>query len=147
MATDPICGMFVDERTAGLTLVRSNRTYYFCSGQCLLEFSQPERELSHLRRKLAVAWPLSIAVLLLTYAYHPPVAPWIALLLASVVEFYPGLQFFRGAWDALRARVWNMDVLIAVGTGAAYTYSFLALVLPSRLPADYYFDEIGRAHV
>ncbi|MCI4365310.1 MAG: heavy metal translocating P-type ATPase [Thermoplasmata archaeon] len=140
MATDPICGMYVDERTATLRLLRGNRTYYFCSHECLQQFAQPAQELARLRRKLVVAWPLSVVVLVLAYVYHPPAGPWIALVLASVVEFYPGWQFFVGARDALRSRSWNMDVLIAVGTGVAYGYSLLALLLPTRLPAAYYFD-------
>lgn len=140
MATDPICGMFVEEGPDALQLVRENRTYYFCSSGCVQQFAEPDRELRRLRSKLAVAWPLSAVILVLTYAYHPADAPWIALALASVVEFYPGLQFFAGTRDALRARMWNMDVLIAVGTSAAYGYSVIALVFPGRLPTAYYFD-------
>jgi Cu+-exporting ATPase len=139
-ATDPICGMAVDPLTADLTLVRENRTYYFCSSRCLREFAEPEREIARLRVRLAVAWPLSIAVVLLTYAFHPPLAPWIAFALASIVQFYPGAQFYRSTYDAARAREWNMDVLIAVGTTVAYVYSVAVLLLPSRLPPAYYFD-------
>jgi Cu+-exporting ATPase len=140
MATDPVCGMFVEERSADLKLVRENRTYYFCSTHCLQEFSQPEQELRHLRRKLAVAWPLSVAILALTYVVRLPSGPWIALGLATVVQFYPGWQFFRSTVDALRNRGWNMDVLIAVGTTVAYGYSAAVLLLPGRLPGALYFD-------
>ena len=132
--------MFVEERTAELKLVRENRTYYFCSTRCLHEFSQPERELASLRRKLLVGWPLSLLIIGLTYAYHFPNWPWVALVLASVVQFYPGLQFFRSTVDAIRSRNWNMDVLIAVGTTVAYLYSAAALLLPQRLPQAFYFD-------
>lgn len=140
MATDPICGMYVDEGPADLKLVRDNRTYYFCSTRCFHEFAQPERELAALRRKLAIAWPLSIAIVLLTYAFHFDDWPWVVLALASIVQFYPGLQFYTSTRDSLRARSWNMDVLIAVGTTAAYVYSAAALLLPTRLPPSYYFD-------
>ena len=140
MATDPVCGMFVEERTAELKLVRENRTYYFCSTRCLHEFSQPERELARLRQKLAVGWPLSILIIVLTYTLHFPGWPWAAFVLASVVQFYPGLQFFRSTLDAIRARNWNMDVLIAVGTTVAYLYSAAALLLPGSLPQAFYFD-------
>ncbi len=140
MATDPVCGMFVDELTAELKLVRDNRSYFFCSTHCLAEFAQPERALRNLRRKLVVAWPLSVAVLLLTYAIRFADGVWLALALASVVEFYAGFQFFVSTRDALRSRNWNMDVLIAVGTTAAFGYSVLVLLLPGRLPAETYFD-------
>ncbi|MGA8603440.1 MAG: heavy metal translocating P-type ATPase, partial [Thermoplasmata archaeon] len=140
MATDPVCGMFVDELTAELKLVRDNRSYFFCSTHCLAEFAQPERALRNLRRKLVVAWPLSVAVLLLTYAIRFADGVWLALALASVVEFYAGFQFFVSTRTALRSRNWNMDVLIAVGTTAAFGYSVLVLLLPGRLPAETYFD-------
>ena len=140
MATDPVCGMFVDEHTAELTLARENRTYFFCSTSCLQEFSAPERQLTRLKRRLAVGWPISIVVIILSYIYQFPGWPWAAFALAAVVQFYPGLQFFRGTYDAIRNRVWNMDVLIAVGTTIAFAYSAAAVLLPTRLPPDYYFD-------
>jgi Cu+-exporting ATPase len=140
MAIDPICGMVVDERTAELRLVRENRTYFFCSTRCLQEFSQPDRELARLRVKLAIAWPLSVAILALSYVVHFPDWPWVAFLLASVVQFYPGWQFYRSTLDAVRNRNWNMDVLIALGTSIAFGYTTAVLVLPGRLPPNYYFD-------
>ena len=140
MPTDPICGMFVDEHTAELTLARENRTYYFCSTSCLQEFSAPERQLARLRQRLAVAWPLSLVILVLSYGFHFPGWPWAVFGLATVVQFYPGLQFFRGTYDAARNRMWNMDILIAVGTTVAYTYSAAAVLVPSYLPVHYYFD-------
>ncbi len=140
MATDPVCGMFVEERTAELTLVRDNRTYYFCASGCLEEFSAPARQLARLRRRLAVAWPLSAAVIALTYLGPFHDWPYAAFALAAVVQFYPGLQFYRGTVDAIRSRVWNMDVLIAVGTTVAFLYSAAVVFFPSRLPPAYYFD-------
>jgi len=140
MATDPVCGMSVDERTAELKLVRDNRSYFFCSTHCLAEFAQPERALRGLRRKLVVAWPFSIAILLLTYAIRLPEGAWLSLALASVVQFYPGFQFYVSTRDALTSRNWNMDILIAVGTTAAFGYSVLVLLLPNRLPSALYFD-------
>ena len=38
MATDPVCGMSVDERTASATATYEGRTYYFCSGICQVKF-------------------------------------------------------------------------------------------------------------
>ncbi|MDD5287234.1 MAG: heavy metal translocating P-type ATPase [Desulfuromonadaceae bacterium] len=48
------------------------------------------------------------------------------LLLATAVQFSAGLLFYRGAWSALKNRTANMDVLVALGTSAAYFYSLLA---------------------
>jgi P-type Cu+ transporter len=140
MATDPVCGMWVEERASSLHLVRDGRTFYFCSDSCLHQFADPEREARRLAIRLAVAWPLAVAVVALTL--NSPSRPGLAIvaLLAAVVQFYPGSTFYRGTFDALRDRSWNMDVLIAVGTTAAFAYSVLALLRPGALPARSYFD-------
>ena len=48
------------------------------------------------------------------------------LLLATALQFSAGLTFYRGAWSAIKNRTANMDVLVALGTSAAYFYSLLA---------------------
>ncbi len=55
---------------------------------------------------------------------------WLMLLLATPVQFYVGWQYYIGAYKALRNGSANMDVLIAMGSSAAYFYS-LAIVLVS----------------
>lgn len=49
--------------------------------------------------------------------------PWVQLALATPVQFYIGRQFYVGAYKALRNKSANMDVLVALGTSAAYFYS------------------------
>ncbi|MDY7221053.1 heavy metal translocating P-type ATPase [Halalkalibacterium halodurans] len=49
--------------------------------------------------------------------------PWVQLLLATPVQFYIGAPFYVGAYKALRHKSANMDVLVALGTSAAYFYS------------------------
>ncbi|HZH59209.1 MAG TPA: heavy metal translocating P-type ATPase [Metabacillus sp.] len=49
--------------------------------------------------------------------------PWVQLALATPVQFIVGKQFYVGAYKALRNRSANMDVLVALGTSAAYFYS------------------------
>jgi Cu+-exporting ATPase len=51
--------------------------------------------------------------------------PWVQLALATPVQFYIGKQFYVGAYKALRNKSANMDVLVALGTSAAYFYSVL----------------------
>jgi P-type Cu+ transporter len=132
--------MYVDESTATLSLVRDNRTYYFCNSACRDDFSAPEAGLARLRHRLLVAWPLAIFVVALTYVWHPRDWAWVSLAAATVVQLYAGGAFYRGAWEAIRARAGNMDLLIATGTSAAYAYSVAALLLPGQLPPAYYFD-------
>ncbi|MFB5678275.1 heavy metal translocating P-type ATPase [Paenibacillus terreus] len=56
--------------------------------------------------------------------------PWFQLILATPVQFIIGWQFYVGAFKALRSGSANMDVLVALGTSAAYFYS-LYLTLES----------------
>lgn len=51
-------------------------------------------------------------------------------LLATSVQFYPGLKFYKGTLKAFKNRTANMDTLIAVGTSAAYSYSVIVTFLP-----------------
>jgi P-type Cu+ transporter len=132
--------MYVEEGSADLTFFRDNRTYYFCSSVCRESFAAPAARLAQLRRELAVAWPLSLLVLALTYGPRIPDAAYGALVAAAVVQGYAGRTFYRGAWDAVRDRRGNMDILIAVGTTAAFGYSAVALLVPGTLPPAYYFD-------
>jgi P-type Cu+ transporter len=140
MATDPVCGMYVDPRTATLTLARENRTYYFCAESCRDSFARPEAHRARLARQMAVAWPLAAVAALLTYTMSFPEWPLAALLAAGAVQVVGGAPFYRGAWDAVRSRVGNMDLLVAVATTAAFGYSAAVVVLPGRLPPALYFD-------
>jgi P-type Cu+ transporter len=140
MATDPICGMAVDPRDTDLSLVRDGRTYYFCSSSCLQQFAAPGRELRRTYRQLLVGWPLALLTVLLVYVWHPEGYPFLEAGLATGVQAYLGAPFYRGAYDALRTRIGNMDLLVAVATTAAWGYSLGVLLLPGRLPAALYFD-------
>jgi P-type Cu+ transporter len=140
VATDPVCGMWVEEGPNALRLMREGRTYFFCCASCLDQFAEPVAAQRRLGRRLAVVWPCAVLVAFLTYAVGTGVALYVAAGLATVVQVYGGWPFFRGTRDAITDRSWNMDVLIAVGSSAAFGYSVAALALPGRLPPHYYFD-------
>jgi Cu+-exporting ATPase len=53
---------------------------------------------------------------------------WVQLLLATPVQFVFGARFYRAGWKALLARTGNMDLLVALGTSAAYGLSVYMLV-------------------
>ncbi len=53
---------------------------------------------------------------------------WVLLTLATPVQFYTGWDYYVGAWKALRNRAANMDVLVAMGSSAAYLYSVTVTV-------------------
>ncbi|GAM10141.1 copper-exporting P-type ATPase A [Geobacter sp. OR-1] len=79
---------------------------------------------------------LSLALslpIMLTMAMHSNVAVgWINLVLATLVQFSAGLTFYRGSWYALKSKSANMDVLVALGTSAAYFYSLFAFLSGSH---------------
>ncbi len=55
--------------------------------------------------------------------------PWVQLALATPVQFLVGGQFYVGAYKALRNKSANMDVLVSLGTSAAYFYSIYLSIL------------------
>jgi Cu+-exporting ATPase len=66
------------------------------------------------------------------------------LLLSTPVQFGVGWDFYRGAYRALRMGTANMDVLVALGTSAAYFYSLavtVALLLGSTALGRYTYFE------
>jgi P-type Cu+ transporter len=140
VATDPVCGMAVDERTSELLLVRENRTYYFCSPSCLETFSAPHEEQERVLHRLLLAWPLALLIVVLGYLFHGLAGEAPSLVFASAVQFYAGWPFYEGAWAAVKGRQGNMDLLIASGTSAAFFYSLAVVLAPGRLPSATFFD-------
>ena len=61
---------------------------------------------------------------------HADWVGWLFLTLASPVQFYTGRGFYTGSFRSIRAGSANMDVLVALGSSAAYFYSVAVLVLP-----------------
>jgi Cu+-exporting ATPase len=88
-------------------------------------------------RRLAVAVALSAPLLAPMLGLMLP--GWLQLALATPVQFLIGARFYAGAWKALRARMGSMDLLVALGTSAAYFYS-LYLLLERTAAAHLYFD-------
>jgi len=62
-------------------------------------------------------------MLLMPFGVHAALPGWAQLVLAGVVQAAFGARFYRGAWHALRAGAGNMDVLVALGTTAAFGLS------------------------
>ncbi|MCL5100874.1 MAG: heavy metal translocating P-type ATPase [Candidatus Marsarchaeota archaeon] len=141
MATDPICGMSVDEKSSSLFIEQQGRKYYFCSTTCKIQFEKPEKELKALKHALLVAVPLTIIVFVLTYASKDTLVPYVLFIIATVVQFYSGERFYAGIVDAIKNRSSNMDTLIAIGTTAAWAYSTTVVFMPSAFPTNsLYFD-------
>src|SRR5712664_431657 len=137
MATDPVCGMYVDEGTH-LTAVVRGRRYYFCSETCLEAFAAPEREIARLKR--LTLFSLGVGIPLFLIGFVQGLGWWfggleepvnlVFFVLATPVQFVAGYRFYRGFLDAIRNKSANMDVLIAIGTSAAWAYSAVVTFLP-----------------
>ncbi len=108
-----------------------------------------EAEYRELKRKFLVAAILSLPVLVLAMSHgriewlNFSGANWLQLILTTPVVFYSGLQFYRGAWTALRHRAADMNTLIALGTGTAYLYSVAATIAPQVFAITRSDDMVG----
>ncbi|WP_034264510.1 MULTISPECIES: heavy metal translocating P-type ATPase [Bacillaceae] len=97
------------------------------------EQSYREKELSKQKGKFWFSFILSVPLLWAMVSHftftsfiplpHMLMNPWVQLALATPVQFVVGKQFYIGAFKALRNKSANMDVLVALGTSAAYFYS------------------------
>lgn len=94
------------------------------------QYDRKENELRHKKYKLILAAVLSLPLLLtmLTHLFgiHLPhifMNPWFQFAFAFPVQFIIGWQFYTGAYKSLRSGSANMDVLVALGTSAAFFYS------------------------
>src|SRR5947199_6666698 len=137
MATDPVCGMYVDEGTH-LTAVVRGRKYYFCSETCLETFVAPEKEMVRLKR--LTLFSLGIGIPLFLVGFGQGLGWWLGgleeplnlvfFVLATPVQFVAGYRFYRGFVDAIRNKSANMDVLFAIGTTPGWAYSAVVTFLP-----------------
>ncbi|WP_372528463.1 heavy metal translocating P-type ATPase, partial [Piscinibacter sp.] len=83
--------------------------------------------------------PLALPMLGDVAGQHWMLPGWLQLLLATPVQFWLGAHFYRAGWKALRAGSGNMDLLVALGTSAAYGLSVYVLWTDrSAMPALYF---------
>jgi P-type Cu+ transporter len=125
----PICGMALEPRTAVVE-------------------EQDNPELVSMTRRFWVSAGLAVLVLALGMSDLIPGQPvqrllsahaigWIQLLLATPVVGWGGWPFFQRGWASLVNRSLNMFTLIAMGTGTAYVYSVIAVLLPGIFPNSF----------
>jgi len=105
-------------------------------------------ETRSLSRKFWIALVLTIPVLLLAMGHAIPrleidaifpkrIEKWIEFALTTPVVLWAGGFFFTRAWQSVVNRSLNMFTLIAVGVGAAYFYSSVAVIVPGIFPASF----------
>ncbi|MBC1501396.1 copper-translocating P-type ATPase [Listeria weihenstephanensis] len=113
---------------------------------------QFKREVRRFILSAILALPLLLTMVThIPYLHHTAFAmgvdaiinPTIQLILATVIQFYIGWRFYDGAYKSLRGKSANMDVLVALGTSAAYFYSvaeYVRQLLNPSVVAHYYFE-------
>ncbi|MDD5300527.1 MAG: heavy metal translocating P-type ATPase [Gallionella sp.] len=82
--------------------------------------------------------PLLAEMLLMFAGIHAMLPGWLQWLLATPVQFWSGRRFYTGSWSSLRGGGANMDVLVALGTSAAYLLSCAVLLF--NLDQPIYFE-------
>jgi Cu+-exporting ATPase len=106
-----------------------------------------EREIAEQRRLLIIGLVFTLPLFVFSMARdfgllpmwaHEPWANWLMFTLATPVQFYVGWQYYVGAYKSLRNRSANMDVLIAMGSSAAYFYSIPVML--GWIPGHVYFE-------
>lgn len=74
------------------------------------------------------AFPFVLPMLLEPFGFHLMMPAWLQFILASIVQFGLGAKFYRSGFSALKAFTGNMDLLVAIGTSAAYGLSLYQLI-------------------
>lgn len=120
--------------------------------------TRQQAELMHYHKLLHKSWfALAVAVPALAFGFpamlggempHEWMQPasYVLAVLTLAVILYSGPQFFVGAWKSFRNHTATMDTLIAVGIGAAWSYSVVATLAPQLFPqgtAEPFWDVIA----
>ena len=85
---------------------------------------------ARLRRQLwQLVAAITLSVPLMLPMFGVPLPGWLALVLATPVQFVFGARFYAAAWRAVRAGTGNMDLLVSLGTSAAYGYSAVLVAI------------------
>lgn len=163
MAKDPVCGMMVNEKT-GIHSEIGGRKFYFCSPTCQKTFTDPENELSKMKKRMYVAASGALVLAIIRGALYLGVAAgavavtWapfpeipflsyglILFFIVTPVQFIGGWTFYVGAYHAIKRRTANMDLLISIGTLTAYIYSTVVLFFPEAIPGEekYVYFEVS----
>ncbi len=112
------------------------------------EGGEEDAEVRAMSRKFWIALALTLPVLVIAMGHIIPgfhvealipknVSKWIEFILATAVVLWAGGIFFARAWRSIVNRSLNMFTLIAVGVGAAYFYSAVAVIAPGIFPESF----------
>jgi Cu+-exporting ATPase len=151
VATQEASIEYLPQQTKLADLNTAIETWGYKTRPAASEQSQDKQQAEHqkeYRRLMAHFWfaaAISLPVMATAYSkFIPFVRDWnmatlrlawgVTALLALPVMFWSGIDFFTGAWAALKHRSANMNTLVALGTTAAWLYSTFAVLFPSIFP-------------
>ena len=90
---------------------------------------------------IALTIPLALPMVLSAVDGGWMLPAWVQFALATPVQFVVGARFYRAAWKAVRAGAGNMDLLVALGTSAAFGLSLYQwLSAPAGAMVHLYFE-------
>ncbi|HXZ49418.1 MAG TPA: heavy metal translocating P-type ATPase [Usitatibacter sp.] len=98
-----------------------------------------DRDLAEVVLAVVLTVPLAVPMVAALFGVHAMLPAWIQFALATPVQFLVGARFYRSAWKAVLAKAGNMDLLVALGTSAAYFLS-VYLWLAAGAGAHLYFE-------
>ncbi|MGP8435882.1 heavy metal translocating P-type ATPase [Paraburkholderia fungorum] len=101
---------------------------------------QTRRELAAVVVSAVLTLPLVLPMVGEWFGLHTMLSPWLQFSLASIVQFVFGARFYRAAYRAVRAGAGNMDLLVALGTSAAYGISVYELATHGGDMTHLYFE-------
>jgi Cu+-exporting ATPase len=118
----PKCGMALEPTTASL--------------------GEENPELKEMKRRFWISLLLTVPILLIAMGEMISGSTikggtWLQFILATPVVLWGGKPFFERGWNSIINRSLNMFTLIAVGTGTAYGYSIVAVLVPGSLPESF----------
>jgi P-type Cu+ transporter len=122
---------------AGYELVRGAEPDELRENQAQARADELREWTHHMRVALLLAAPVvvvSMAMMLVPawqHLHHNPWISWAIWIPATLVQFGPGRVFYRAAWHALRSGSADMNVLVVLGSTVAWTWSTLAMLVPS----------------
>ncbi len=99
-----------------------------------------QRELAAVALSALLSAPLMLPMLSAPFGVEAALPAWLQLVLASVVQFVCGARFYGSAYRAVRARAGNMDLLVALGTSAAYGLSVWQMIAHPGETMHLYFE-------
>ncbi len=98
---------------------------------------EKEKELKQLKTKSFISLFFAFLIVWATFPFLEKIAPiflknyYFQLIIASIVQFWVGGDFYKNTFSSLRHRQVNMDTLVVLGTTVAYIYSLFLVLLPN----------------